>query len=379
MNNASLLIDCTDIVEWNKDYFTGIQRVCFEFVQNLIEEKILFTPFYYSKDADSFLEVKMNDLSTRLKDLSQNTLQEKTLNRHIEMIFKDKAKVLLLGATWNKAKMISNLKELKSSKNFEITHLIYDISPITTPQFHNDDFGPKFQKWLDMVTQISSQLLFISKFSMEEFKASIEYQDTKLKVIEMGSPNTQVNSKKITNASDFLLAVGTIEPRKNYFLIYLGWKLMLSEGIIPPKLIIAGSKGWKSDYIYNLLIRDPELQKFIQIQEDLPDRDLYELYRSCKFTIFPSLYEGWGLPVSESLSFGKFCLSSNAASMPEIAGDLIDYFDPLSSRDLVNKVLKYTNSTKNLKEKEIDIDRDYQPRQWTIQTKKLVEMIIHSN
>ena len=66
--------------------------------------------------------------------------------------------------------------------------------------------------------------------------------------------------------------------------------------------------------------------------------ELRQAYRSCLFTVFPSLCEGWGLPVAESLVQGKFCVASNCTSIPEVGGDLIDYFDPTDDDDALAKI-----------------------------------------
>jgi glycosyltransferase involved in cell wall biosynthesis len=65
-----------------------------------------------------------------------------------------------------------------------------------------------------------------------------------------------------------------------------------------------------------------------RVLENVSDAQLALLYSACYFTVFPSRAEGYGLPVAESLGAGKLCVASNATSIPEVAGDLADYFDP---------------------------------------------------
>jgi glycosyltransferase involved in cell wall biosynthesis len=66
----------------------------------------------------------------------------------------------------------------------------------------------------------------------------------------------------------------------------------------------------------------------ICLLRDPTDAELIALYRGCQFTVFPSLFEGWGLPVSESLALGRPCIASNRTSLPEAGGELARYFDP---------------------------------------------------
>ena len=74
--------------------------------------------------------------------------------------------------------------------------------------------------------------------------------------------------------------------------------------------------------------------------EEPTDRELEFLYRNCRFTIMASLYEGWGLPVGESLSYGKTAVISNTTSLPEVGGDLVEYCDPASVDSIVEACLR---------------------------------------
>jgi glycosyltransferase involved in cell wall biosynthesis len=88
------------------------------------------------------------------------------------------------------------------------------------------------------------------------------------------------------------------------------------------------------------------------------------LYQNCLMTVYPSLYEGWGLPIGESLHFGKLCLASDTSSMPEIAGGLIDYFSPYNADQLVDKITHYSNNKYELIAKEKAIKMSYKSNTW---------------
>ena len=86
--------------------------------------------------------------------------------------------------------------------------------------------------------------------------------------------------------------------------------------------------GWGVDGLLSDLRLDFRIKPYVKILNHVSDGDLALLYQYAEFTVFPSLYEGWGLPIAESLAFGKFCLASNAASIPEVGGALVEYLDP---------------------------------------------------
>jgi len=109
-----------------------------------------------------------------------------------------------------------------------------------------------------------------------------------------------------------------------------------------------GRRGWKTDDIIDIMKSDPDVSDDIVFMQDASDEELSWFYRNCMFTVYPSFYEGWGLPIAESIAYGKPCISSGTSSMPEVAGALIDYFSPLSTDECLNAI------TKLLSKKELD-------------------------
>jgi hypothetical protein len=88
------------------------------------------------------------------------------------------------------------------------------------------------------------------------------------------------------------------------------------------------------------------------------------LYRHCLFTIFPSFVEGWGLPVGESLGYGKVCIASDTSSLPEVGGTLVDYIDPLNLRTGLDRVRHYVTDRAALARREAEIQAQFRPRGW---------------
>src|SRR5207247_4170450 len=125
----------------------------------------------------------------------------------------------------------------------------------------------------------------------------------------------------------------TIQSRKNFDLLYRLWR-RFSEQNRPetPKLVIVGRKGFGSSDLLWQISRDPFVQQSITLLHRVSDAELSWLYRNCLWTLYPSFYEGWGLPISESLAHGKYCLASNTSSIPEAGQGLIQLLDPLDFR-----------------------------------------------
>ncbi|MGE5262982.1 MAG: glycosyltransferase family 4 protein, partial [Acidobacteriota bacterium] len=131
----------------------------------------------------------------------------------------------------------------------------------------------------------------------------------------------------------YLLSVGTLQPRKNYARLIQAFAQVVSNGgpAAPPfptlKLVIAGGQGWMYDEVYATVAR-LGLGDRVVFTGFTPDADLPALYALATLLVYPSLYEGFGLPVAEAMACGAPVVSSNASSLPEVAGDAAVYFDP---------------------------------------------------
>jgi Glycosyltransferase len=139
-----------------------------------------------------------------------------------------------------------------------------------------------------------------------------------------GTPAAAV---KALGAGEFWLSVGTIEPRKNQRLLVQAYARYVEAGGRPMPLVLAGGKGWLMEdfqgYVAKLGISDR-----IILTGYVTDTELIWLYSNCYASLYPSVFEGFGLPVLEGMQFGAPTLSSNATSMPEVAGDAAILLSP---------------------------------------------------
>jgi glycosyltransferase involved in cell wall biosynthesis len=133
----------------------------------------------------------------------------------------------------------------------------------------------------------------------------------------LGTPPLAVKS---LSGGEFWLSVGTIEPRKNQRLLVQAYARYLDAGGRPMPLVLAGGKGWLMDdfrdYLAKLNISDRVI-----LTGYVSDNELIWLYRNCYASLYPSVFEGFGLPVLEGMQFGAPTLSSDATSMPEVTGN----------------------------------------------------------
>jgi hypothetical protein len=175
---------------------------------------------------------------------------------------------------------------------------------------------------------------------------------------------------------DYVLCVGTIEPRKNHAYLYAIWKRMLEEreGEVPRLVCVGRMGGHMEDFQRHLAVSANLGGHFIHLT-DISDAALKRLYRDCLFTVFPSLFEGWGLPVAESLLFGKLCVSSNATSMPEVGGDWVAYIDPQNVNDGYQTITGLLDDRPLIAARENAIREGYHPLTWRAATDAMMDIM----
>jgi glycosyltransferase involved in cell wall biosynthesis len=125
---------------------------------------------------------------------------------------------------------------------------------------------------------------------------------------------------------EYLIHVGTIEPRKNLTRLVEALQRLRDEGLRIP-LLIVGSKGWLYDGLFRRL-EELEVRDAVRLSGYVPSADLPVLYSAARLAVMSSLYEGFGLPVLEAMACGTPVISSNSSSLPEFGGEAARYFDP---------------------------------------------------
>lgn len=136
--------------------------------------------------------------------------------------------------------------------------------------------------------------------------------------------------RELTGGKPYLLSVSTIQPRKNYARLIDAFARLVGDAraqIADAVLVIAGSKGWMYEEVFES-VRRFDLAKRVIFPDFFSDADLPALYAGATLFVYPSLYEGFGLPVAEAMACGAPVVTSNASSLPEVAGDAALYFEP---------------------------------------------------
>ena len=259
-------------------------------------------------------------------------------------------RILLMAPLFRQDEYLDFLASRKAAGN-RVYQLIHDVMPLTMPWLSHPGRDIEFRRFLGRTPEYVSQFLCVSDQTEADLKtvAAAIGVDIPSRVTPMahefiGAKDGHEAVRHAVRAIGefpFILCVGTIELRKNVLSLCKVWARLQQEfGIGLPRLVLAGRHGWLSEEVVSFLHATGDLGGYAHVVEAPSDADLAFLYRSCLFTVFPSLYEGWGLPIGESLWFGKYCIASGTSSMPQVGGDLVDYIDPYDLDEIRKALLR---------------------------------------
>ncbi len=258
--------------------------------------------------------------------------------------------VLILGKPWDEPELTPLLADLRSRIGFKLGVVIYDLVIPLYPHLHSPRLFKSYTQYMFEIAAAADILFPISKSTEKDlfkFCDTLSISKPKTEVIRLADEIEGVAEPKKPAAllhKEYLLCVGTIEVRKNHMLLYYVYKLAHERGIVLPQLVIVGRPGWLADDAYNIIRKDKEVAKSIKIIKNANDSELAWLYENCLFTVYPSMYEGWGLPVAEAMQYGKVAVASSSSSITEIAGDLLKYFSPYSVDDCLALIVNFLDS-----------------------------------
>lgn len=283
-----------------------------------------------------------------------------------------------LGSSWQLANYFLFVREAKRRHAIRYVPFIHDLIPILAPHYFTKPARREVVPWIAGVFAHADHALVNSEATKRDLLQVGQAMDRTLDpgdiaVIRLDADFRTPNLLELPPASlaqwhldtePFVLFVATVEGRKGHATALDAWSALIAQhGPAIPRLVCVGKRGWLSGPVYRRL-EDPALAARVTMLHAVADAELALLYRSCLFTLYPSHYEGWGLPITEALCYGKPVIAANVSSLPEAGGDLALYVEPGDAQALAATAARLIFDTPHRTALAARIQAEFHPRTW---------------
>lgn len=336
-----IVLDTTIIKR--KDKITGIERVALESVKNILcNQEFRKNNSFFILCSKSGKDVVLEEIA-KVTDLKGIKFYKSPIKNRV---FTDQVWLPFIIERINPDYVYYTTLGIPLINRFPFSMIIHDNVAWVMPDTISKGMRYYYKPILQMAIRNKKmdKIMTVSNFSKAEIVKYLGVNESKIFVNYLGISDTFLKSTNLTlnrnnvlekyNTGDnFIITIGTLEPRKNISGLIRAFQILKSKYSFSGKLIIVGRKGW-----INSFSMEENLKKDIIFTGYIEDEHLPILLTSAKAFIFPSFYEGFGLPLIEAMSLGVPVLCSNKASLPEIGGDACEYFDPTDHEEMARKI-----------------------------------------
>lgn len=369
---------------------TGIQRVQLEgTLAMLLDDPIRNRCCFFPKNGE-WLELDSAEFCRVFSEFSLGVRGSRAqLTMYLEACgdadpaeFGDDDTLLMLGATWNIPGFFESLRDLQY-EGVDCVFYIHDLLALTHPELFVEKHFDLISEWFENVQAVASGMLCNSEetrdavLKLSDYSGPIDVVDLNIapktkavsRLADDGNQGKEIQPSDVLDRYDlvgveYVLMVGTLEPRKNHATALNAWMaLFKSLGAACPRLVLVGKIGWTSEGI------SAQLKAFdrwgcVQLIQDANDADLEALYRNCLCSLYISRAEGWGLPITESLAAGKPVVCGAASSARRATQGLAISVDECSERNIVDTFLDLFADREKLQQAEHRIQTSATFRTW---------------
>lgn len=338
-----ILIDLTSLAE----NFSGIERYALNISKEIVEN---------DKNNEYILIFKNNIHKSFLKFKNNENIQSKVIKGKNKLIFNQ----IILPKELYKIKADKYLFLAFPSpilfKRKGIINTIHDLTAWDYPETMKKSSRIYFKESIKNAIKVSENILTVSNFSQRRIEKQFSFN--RVNIIYNGVSDTflEASNQEVFKLEDrikrkyclpreYFMCLCTIEPRKNIELLIKAYTELREENKTQLKLVLVGRKGWKVD---NLLreVNEKYINDII-ITGFVEDEDLPQIYIGAKAFVFPSLYEGFGIPVLEAMSLGIPVICSDTSSLPEVIGKNGILFANNNKEDLKIKMIEFLNKSED--------------------------------
>ncbi|MEO1329232.1 MAG: glycosyltransferase [Pseudomonadota bacterium] len=260
------------------------------------------------------------------------------------------------GAVWRDARLHRDVQAAKRRAGLIYIPFVHDCVPLILPETCPPHVPAEYGRWLAGAATLADGFLANSERTaadLAETRARIGGRPTPIEPVRLDAraaiaprpkrPPLDPRLAAALSERGFALTVGSIEPRKNHALLFDAWEALTRRfGARTPVLLVVGRLGWREERILDDLDDREPLQGSVALLHDLSDAELAWCYARARFSVVASRYEGWGLPVTESLSAGLPPLVARNSALIEAGGGSATFFETDDPADLLAKLETFT-------------------------------------
>jgi len=247
--------------------------------------------------------------------------------------------LICAGAGWAHTN-IGAIKDLKAHIKFSFVLLCHDLIPILFPHFYLKHDVDLFQTYMREALPLADLIVVASRKTENDCRNYLKQhgiEASKIAIVPLGIDVTSGDRSAAPSLPNglapgrFVLMVSTMEPRKGHRLLYHVWRRLAADGVTELygfKLVFVGRRGWMVDGLIRRIRSDTAVADQIIMITGANDDLVNALYNSAAFCVYPSKYEGYGLPICEAFSRGKAVLASAGGALPELVRGLSPCLDP---------------------------------------------------
>lgn len=402
----TIVFDISDLIAYfrNARLPTGIQRVQIEVIRSALDAACDRTRVCAFQEArDDWVEIapatflRLARLSLVDGDRSCRawidalTRLELHLATQEAIDFPHGAWLLNLGTSWWLQNYFLFVRRARAEHGIRYVPFVHDMIPVMAGEHCTRELTQDFITWVTGAFEHADFFLANSESTKRDLlevarrlghavdpqQVAVIRLDADFRKPDMAPASPRTLAGWGLRAGAFVLLVSTIESRKNHLGAFEAWaELIRRHGAAKvPQLVCVGNRGWLNDAVYARLDSSAALRARVTMLSGLPDAQLALLYDSCLFTFYPSNYEGWGLPVTESLCHGKVPLVSDASSLPEAGGAFADYFEAGSVRRMTQALERLILDSSHRQALETRIRDDFRPRAWSAVAAQMREAV----
>jgi glycosyltransferase involved in cell wall biosynthesis len=257
---------------------------------------------------------------------------------------------------------------------------IHDIFHLVAPESSLKSLYARIMFYV--VISRASKIITDSNFSKQEIIRFTSAKPEIINVIHLGTDNFIRSSKQVTNGSShspYIVFIGNVKPNKNLLRLMKAFRKLID--VIPHRLLIVGKKEGLLSHDTEVFDYAIELGDRVEFTGFIDDLKLEQVLSHAKALVFPSIYEGFGLPPLEAMTHGCPVAAASAASIPEICGDSVLYFDPYNVDEIADKIYQLVTDSefsRSLIEKGYERVKVFSWEECAKKTCKLIEELLVS-